>query len=130
MSLSRRSLSILSAIRRARTAPRKLTSTIRAAEPWKYPKSLHQGENETSQNVWRRSPATTAAERRHSNCSNPAGLEHTKKRHPPDVSFLYLFESTRRDSNPFPIKKILKRKEFQALFLGCSQTVVKAKERA
>ena len=51
MSLSRRSLSILSAIRRARTAPRKLTSTIRAAEPWKYPKSLHQGENETSQNV-------------------------------------------------------------------------------
>ena len=26
-----------------------------------------------------RSPATTAAERRHSNCSNPAGLEHTKK---------------------------------------------------
>ena len=46
MSLSRRSLSILSAIRRARTAPRKLTSTIRAAEPWKYPKSLHQGKNE------------------------------------------------------------------------------------
>ena len=26
-----------------------------------------------------RSTATTAAERRHSNCSNPAGLEHTKK---------------------------------------------------
>ena len=46
MSLSRRSLSMLPAIRRARTAPRKLTSTIRALEPWKYPKSLHQGKNE------------------------------------------------------------------------------------
>ena len=31
-----------------------------------------------------RSPATTGAERRHSNRSNPAGLEHTKKRHPSD----------------------------------------------
>ena len=46
MSLSRRSLSILSAIRRARTVPRKLTSTIRALEPWKYRKLLHQGKNE------------------------------------------------------------------------------------
>ena len=96
MSLSRRSLSILPAIRRARTAPRKLTSTIRASEPWKYPKSLHQGENETSQNVRGRSPATTGVERRHSNRSNPAGLEHRKKSHPSDDSFFYLFESTRR----------------------------------
>ena len=31
---------------KGRTAPRKLTSTIRALEPWKYPKSLHQGKNE------------------------------------------------------------------------------------
>ena len=31
---------------KARTAPRKLTSTIRALELWKYPKSLHQGKNE------------------------------------------------------------------------------------
>ena len=46
MSLSRRSLSMPPAIQRARTAPRKLTSTIRALEPWKYPKSLHQGKNE------------------------------------------------------------------------------------
>ena len=49
-----------------------------------------------------RSPATTAAERRHSNRSNPAGLEHRKKSHPLDDSFFYLFESTRRDSNPRP----------------------------
>ena len=46
MSLSRRLLSMLPAIRRARTVPRKLTSTIRALGPWKYPKSLHQGKNE------------------------------------------------------------------------------------
>ena len=57
MSLSRRSLSILPAIRRARTAPRKLTSTIRASE------------------------------RRHSNRSSPAGLEHRKKSHLSDDSF-------------------------------------------
>ena len=38
MSSSRRLLSMLPAIRRARTVPRKLTSTIRALEPWKYPK--------------------------------------------------------------------------------------------
>ena len=37
-----------------------------------------------------------------SNRSSPAGLEHRKKRHPSDVSFFYLFESTRRDSNPRP----------------------------
>ena len=49
-----------------------------------------------------RSPATTAAERRHSNRSSPAGLEHRKKSHPSDDSFFYLFESTRRDSNPRP----------------------------
>ena len=72
MSLSRRSLSILPAIRRARTALRKLTSTIRASQ------------------------------RRHSNRSNLAGLEHRKKSHPSDDSFFYLFESTRRDSNPRP----------------------------
>lgn len=46
MSLSRRSLSMPPAIQRARTAPRKLTSTIRALEPWKYRKLLHQGKNE------------------------------------------------------------------------------------
>ena len=49
-----------------------------------------------------RSPATTGVERRHSNRSNPAGLEHRKKSHPSDDSFFYLFESTRRDSNPRP----------------------------
>ena len=49
-----------------------------------------------------RSPATTGAARRHSNRSNPAGLEHRKKSHPSDDSFFYLFESTRRDSNPRP----------------------------
>ncbi len=49
-----------------------------------------------------RSPATTGVERRHSNRSNPAGLEHRKKSHPMDGSFFYLFESTRRDSNPRP----------------------------
>ena len=46
-----------------------------------------------------RSTATTGAERRHLNRSNPAGLEHTKK----DIhrmSLFYIFESTRRDSNP------------------------------
>ena len=41
-------------------------------------------------------------ERRHSNRSSPAGLEHRKKSHPSDDSFFYLFESTRRDSNPRP----------------------------
>ena len=46
--------------------------------------------------------ATTGAERRHSNRSSPAGLEHRKKSHPSDDSFFYLFESTRRDSNPRP----------------------------
>ena len=40
--------------------------------------------------------ATTGAERRHSNRSSPAGLEHRKKSHPSDDSFFYLFESTRR----------------------------------
>ena len=49
-----------------------------------------------------RSPATTGVERRHSNRSNPAGLEHTKK----EISNRYLLfciiESTRRDSNPRP----------------------------
>ena len=49
-----------------------------------------------------RSPTTTGAERRHSNRSSPAGLEHRKKSHPSDDSFFYLFESTRRDSNPRP----------------------------
>ena len=49
-----------------------------------------------------RSTATTGAERRHSNRSSPAGLEHRKKSHPSDGSFFYLFESTRRDSNPRP----------------------------
>ena len=49
-----------------------------------------------------RSTATTGAERRHSNRSSPAGLEHRKKSHPSDDSFFYLFESTRRDSNPRP----------------------------
>ena len=34
-----------------------------------------------------RSPATTGVERRHSNRSNPAGLEHRKKSHPSDDSF-------------------------------------------
>ena len=37
-----------------------------------------------------------------SNRSSPAGLEHRKKSHPSDDSFFYLFESTRRDSNPRP----------------------------
>ena len=32
-----------------------------------------------------RSTATTGVERRHSNRSNPAGLEHRKKSHPSDV---------------------------------------------
>ena len=49
-----------------------------------------------------RSPATTGAEPRHSNRSSPAGLEHRKKSHPLDDSFFYVFESTRRDSNPRP----------------------------
>ena len=44
----------------------------------------------------RRSTATTGVERRHSNRSSPAGLEHRKKSHPSDDSFFYLFESTRR----------------------------------
>ena len=33
--------------------------------------------------------ATTAVERRHLNRSSPGGLEHTKKSHPSDDSFLY-----------------------------------------
>ena len=40
--------------------------------------------------------ATTGVERRLSNRSSPAGLEHRKKSHPSDDSFFYLFESTRR----------------------------------
>ena len=44
----------------------------------------------------RRSTATPGVERRHSNRSSPAGLEHRKKSHPSDDSFFYLFESTRR----------------------------------
>ena len=44
-----------------------------------------------------RSPATTAAERRHSNRSNPAGSNIQKKRYPSDISsFSHFFESTRR----------------------------------
>ena len=38
----------------------------------------HLIEHETSQNVRGRSPATTGVERRHSNRSSPAGLEHKK----------------------------------------------------
>ena len=49
-----------------------------------------------------RSTAMTGAERRHSNRSSPAGIEHRKKSHPSDDSFFYLLESTRRDSNPRP----------------------------
>ena len=49
-----------------------------------------------------RSPATTAAERRHSNCSNPAGLEHTKKEVSNGYLLFCIIESTRRDSNPRP----------------------------
>ena len=64
-----------------------------------------------------------AAERRHSNCSNPAGLEHTKRRHPPDVSFLYLFESTRRDSNSPNVGKATKIKEECTLSNVCLQAV-------
>ena len=45
-----------------------------------------------------RSTATTGVERRHSNRSSPAGLEHAKKRrYPSDISsFSHLIESTRR----------------------------------
>ena len=50
----------------------------------------------------RRSPATTAAERRHSNRSNPAGLEHTKKEISNGYLLFCIIESTRRDSNPRP----------------------------
>lgn len=46
---------------------------------------------------------TTAAERRTSNRSNPAGSNIQKKRYPSDISsFSHFFESTRRDSNPRP----------------------------
>ena len=121
MSLSRRSLSILPAIRRARTAPRKLTSTIRASERRHSNRSSpagleHRKKSHPSDDSFfylfestrrrrtsgGRSTATTGVERRHSNRSSPAGLEHRKKSHPSDGSFFYLFESTRRDSNPRP----------------------------
>ena len=49
-----------------------------------------------------RSPATTGAERRHSNRSNPAGLEHTKKEVSNGYLLFCIIESTRRDSNPRP----------------------------
>ena len=49
-----------------------------------------------------RSPATTAAERRHSNRSSPAGLEHTKKEVSNGYLLFCIIESTRRDSNPRP----------------------------
>ena len=46
--------------------------------------------------------ATTGAERRHSNRSNPAGLEHTKKEVSNGYLLFCIIESTRRDSNPRP----------------------------
>ena len=49
-----------------------------------------------------RSTATTAAERRHSDRSNPAGLEHTKKEISNGYLLFCIIESTRRDSNPRP----------------------------
>ena len=49
-----------------------------------------------------RSPATTGVERRHSNRSNPAGLEHTKKEISNGYLLFCIIESTRRDSNPRP----------------------------
>ena len=49
-----------------------------------------------------RSPATTGAERRHSDRSNPAGLEHTKKEISNGYLLFCIIESTRRDSNPRP----------------------------
>ena len=49
-----------------------------------------------------RSTATTGAERRHSNRSNPAGLEHTKKEVSNGYLLFCIIESTRRDSNPRP----------------------------
>ena len=49
-----------------------------------------------------RSPATTGVERRHSNRSNPAGLEHTKKEVSNGYLLFCIIESTRRDSNPRP----------------------------
>ena len=102
MSLSRRSLSMLPAIRRARTAPRKLTSTIRNRSPGSIQSHFIKARMRRRRTSGGRSPTTTAAERRHSNHSSPAGLEHRKKSHPSDDSFFYLFESTRRDSNPRP----------------------------
>ncbi len=66
--------------------------------------------------------ATTGVVRRLSNRSNPAGLEHRKKSHPSDDSFFYLFESTRRDSNPTRKKLCLIllyfRKDFKHFSLG------------
>ena len=49
-----------------------------------------------------RSSATTGVERRHSNRSNPAGLEHTKKEVSNGYLLFCIIESTRRDSNPRP----------------------------
>ena len=49
-----------------------------------------------------RSTATTGVERRHSNRSNPAGLEHTKKEISNGYLLFCIIESTRRDSNPRP----------------------------
>ena len=70
-----------------------------------------------------RSTATTGAERRHSNRSSPAGLEHRKKSHPSDDSFFYLIESTRRDSNSPNVGKATKIKEERTLSKVCLQAV-------
>ena len=105
MSLSRRSLSMLPAIRRARTAPRKLTSTIRNRSPGSIQSHFIKAR-------MRRSTATTGAERRHSNRSNPAGLEHRKKSHPSDV---FLCISLRaRDVAERPGDVRLRRPEWNA----------------
>ena len=112
MSLSRRSLSMLPAIRRARTAPRKLTSTIRNRSPGSIQSHFIKASMRRRRTSGGRSPATTGVERRHSNRSNPAGLEHRKKSHPSDV---FLCISLRaRDVAERPGDVRLRRPEWNA----------------
>lgn len=70
-----------------------------------------------------RSTATTAAERRHSDRSNPAGLEHTKKEISNGYLLFCIIESTRRDSNSTNIGKATKIKEERTLSTVCLQAV-------
>ena len=66
-----------------------------------------------------RSPATTGVERRHSNRSNPAGLEHRKKSHPMDGSFFYVQALPGSNGSKYRLRSVHRRRHHVRSKLVC-----------